>query len=114
MVRQNLPAQGNSKFWLNMGAKCLFELVSKEGRSQDALEEIALIIKRKVPKLLDGLTESNKEQIARACSMKLHVFDEVVFGQEDLPDAYYTVDSVWFDALQLLDKCHLSCPLLIL
>jgi len=71
--------------------KLLLELTATGNRAQDAVQDIISIVQRKAPKLLDGLTKSNKAQVACHCQLKLYSFDEVVFQQGDEPDAYYTV-----------------------
>lgn len=81
----------NGPLNVDSDTKRLLELTTADNRAQDAVEEIVSILQRKSPKLLDGLTESNREQIARMCQVKLYGHDEVVFHQGDEPDAYYTV-----------------------
>lgn len=72
--------------------KRLLEITSSGStRSQDVTEEIISIVQRKAPKLLDGLTDSNKHHIAKFCQLKLYPVDQVVFHQGDEPDCYYTV-----------------------
>ncbi|KAL9183122.1 hypothetical protein ACHAXT_004909 [Thalassiosira profunda] len=81
----------NAESSLDADTKRLCSLTATDNRSDDAVQEIVSLIQRKAPKLLDGLTESNKQQLARSCRAKLYAFDETVFDQGDEPDAYYTV-----------------------
>eukprot|EP00585_Thalassiosira_rotula_P001755 CAMPEP_0196134162 /NCGR_PEP_ID=MMETSP0910-20130528/3125_1 /TAXON_ID=49265 /ORGANISM="Thalassiosira rotula, Strain GSO102" /LENGTH=442 /DNA_ID=CAMNT_0041393993 /DNA_START=36 /DNA_END=1364 /DNA_ORIENTATION=- len=76
---------------IDTDTKRLLELTATADRAQDAVEEIVSIVQRKAANLLDGLTDSNKAQIACHCQTKLYANDEVVFHQGDEPDAYYTV-----------------------
>ena len=82
---------------LDSDTKRLLELTTNDDRSsteeeaENTIDEIINIIKCKAPKLLDGLTENNKKQIAISCQVKLYAYDDVVFHQGDPPDAYYTV-----------------------
>ena len=73
--------------------KRLLELTTNDNNTNrtDAIDEIINIIQLKSPKLLDGLNETNKQNIALACQVKLYSYDDVVFHQGDAPDAYYTV-----------------------
>ena len=73
--------------------KRLLELTTNDNNANrnDAVDEIINIIHHKSPKLLDGLNETNKQNIALACQVKLYAYDDVVFNQGDAPDAYYTV-----------------------
>jgi len=43
------------------------------------------------PKLLDSLSDQNKDRIAKALYLRCYEKDEIVFHQNELPDAYYTV-----------------------
>ena len=73
--------------------KRLLELTTNDNNANrtDVVDEIINIIQHKSPKLLDGLSETNKQNIALACQVKLYAYDDVVFNQGDAPDAYYTV-----------------------
>jgi len=73
--------------------KRLLELTTNDNNTNrtDAIDEIINIIQHKSPKLLDGLNETNKQNIALSCQVKLYAYDDVVFHQGDAPDAYYTV-----------------------
>lgn len=73
--------------------KQLLELTTNNDTANrtDVVDEIINIIQQKSPKLLEGLNETNKQNIALACQVKLYAYDDVVFHQGDAPDAYYTV-----------------------
>ena len=76
--------------------KRLLELTTNDNNDNnanrtDVIDEIINIIQKKSPKLLEGLNETNKQNIALACQVKLYAYDDVVFHQGDAPDAYYTV-----------------------
>jgi CRP-like cAMP-binding protein len=43
------------------------------------------------PKLLDSLSDPNKDRIAKTAYLRCYEKDEVIFHQNDVPDAYYTV-----------------------
>jgi len=78
---------------MDSDTKRLLELTTNDDNTNrtDAVDEIINIIQLKSPKLLDGLSETNKQNIALACQVKLYAYDDVVFNQGDAPDAYYTV-----------------------
>jgi hypothetical protein len=75
----------------------LLELTSSDGgdkvdqRTDDAIDEIVSFMKRRAPWLLDGLEGECKRRIARSCQTRRYAVDDVVFRQDDPPDAYYTV-----------------------
>ena len=95
---------------LDSDTKRLLELTTNDDRrteedAENSIDEIINIIKCKAPKLLDGLTENNKKQIAISCQVKLYAYDDVVFHQGDPPDAYYTNvarKEVFLDSRELL------------
>ena len=72
--------------------KRLMELTQVDGndRMKD-LHEIISIVNLKLPKLFDGLSDTNREKIANALQIKCYAREEIVFLQNDLPDAYYSV-----------------------
>ncbi|KAL3793852.1 hypothetical protein ACHAWO_012721 [Cyclotella atomus] len=78
---------------LDSSSQRLLELTSRSPheRSSEAIDELLSILQRKVPKLLDGLADSNKVQIGKQCKLKMYRKNDVVFLQGDEPDAYYTV-----------------------
>jgi CRP-like cAMP-binding protein len=65
--------------------------IAESDRSEDDIDEIIALINEKAPKIFEGVTDSNKENIARTSICKCYDYDEVVFQQGDFPDAYYTV-----------------------
>ena len=69
----------------------LMELTSKRKRNEDDVDEIISLVQEKAPKLMDALSDTNKEKIAETCYLKSYGKNNVVFRQEDVPDAYYTV-----------------------
>lgn len=69
----------------------LLELTTSFERNEDAIDEIISIVNEKAPKVFEGLGNCNKIAIARSLYLKCYEYDEVVFRQGDLPDAYYTV-----------------------
>eukprot|EP00957_Ditylum_brightwellii_P132578 10110496-Ditylum_brightwellii.AAC.1 len=71
--------------------KRLMDLTSEHNRSDDDIDEIISLVHEKAPKLLEGLTESNKKKIGINLFLKCYEHDEIVFKQGDPPDAYYTV-----------------------
>ena len=71
--------------------KRLLELTSTKERNEDAVDEIINLVNEKAPKVFEGLANCNKVAIAKSLYLKCYEFDEVVFRQGDLPDAYYTV-----------------------
>ena len=78
---------------LDSSSQRLIDLTSDppSQRIPEAIEEILSILQKKTPKLLDGLAESNKIQLAKHCQLKTYLRDEIVFLQGDEPDAFYTV-----------------------
>ena len=90
-AKDSLKKTNEDTLVLDNKTKRLIDLTSTNNRSQDVVEEILSIIQRKAPKLLDGLTDSNKSQISLQCQLKIYAKNEVVFNQGDEPDAYYTV-----------------------
>ena len=78
---------------LDSGSQRLLDLTSPppSQRSPEAIEEILVILQRKARKLIDGLAEHNKVELAKHCQLKLYMRDDEVFLQGDEPDAYYTV-----------------------
>ena len=87
------PPSHHHNLILDSGTKRLIDLTSRppEQRSSESIEELISILQRKAPKLLDGLTETNKVQVAKQSELKIYLRDEVVFHQGDEPDAYFTV-----------------------
>ena len=77
--------------FLDTDSRRLLELTTTDYRSSDALDDIITTVSRNAPKLLDGLTQRNKQQIAFFCQLKIYDHDEVVFHQGDDPDGFYTV-----------------------
>ena len=71
--------------------KRLLELTSTKERNEDSVDEIINLVNEKAPKVFEGLSNCNKVAIAKSLYLKCYEFDEVVFRQGDLPDAYYTV-----------------------
>lgn len=69
----------------------LMELTSQQERNEDDIDEIITLIQEKAPKLLEALSDANKEKIAMYCFLKMYGKNKVVFHQGDVPDAYYTV-----------------------
>lgn len=69
----------------------LMELTSQHKRNEDDVDEIITLIQEKSPKLLEALSDTNKEKIAETCFLKTYGKNNVVFRQGDVPDAYYTV-----------------------
>ena len=55
------------------------------------IEAILKIVQEEAPTLLNGLAGSNTRAIARAIQVKCYKNDEVVFHQNDWPDAHYTI-----------------------
>ena len=55
------------------------------------VDEILKLIHEEAPSLLTGLAASNTRAIARAVQVKCYKNDEVVFHQNDWPDAHYTI-----------------------
>ncbi len=78
-------------FIVDESSRRLLELTSPSDRSEDDIDDIINILSEKAPKLLEGLRDSNKENIAKTCYLKTYANDEVVFNQGDVPDAFYTV-----------------------
>ena len=76
---------------LDSGTQRLIDLTEENIRSDDDVEEILSIVKEKAPKLLDGLAKSTEKKIAQQLFIKCYERDEVIFLQNDDPDAYYTV-----------------------
>jgi len=68
----------------------LTQQVDGNDRMKD-LHEIISIVNLKLPKLFDGLTDTNREIIANVLQIKCYAREEIVFSQNDLPDAYYSV-----------------------
>jgi len=80
-----------SQFVVDESTGRLLELTSQNDRNEDDVEEIINLVNEKAPKLLETLSDSNKEIIAKTCYLKTYKNNEVVFQQGDIPDAYYTV-----------------------
>ena len=76
---------------VDRATKKLIDLSAVVVKTNDDIIEIISIIQEKAPKLLDGLTESNQKSIAQDLILRCYEYDEVVFQQNDPPDAYYTV-----------------------
>lgn len=55
------------------------------------LQKISNLPFNQAPKLLDSLSDQSKDRIAKAVYLRCYEKDEVVFHQNELPDAYYTV-----------------------
>ena len=73
----------------------LLELTSTAYRTEEEIDEIIHIVQNWIdlPSLLDGLPYANKKGIARELYLKCYNYDEAIFLQNDVPDAYYTVVS---------------------
>jgi hypothetical protein len=69
----------------------LMELTSQQKRNEDDVDEIISLVQEKAPKLMEALSDTNKEKIAETCFLKTYGKNNVVFRQGDVPDAYYTV-----------------------
>jgi|AntRauTorckE5430_2_1112549.scaffolds.fasta_scaffold04819_2 CRP-like cAMP-binding protein len=69
----------------------LMELTSQQIRNEDDIDEIITLIQEKAPKLLDALSDANKEKIALHCFLKTYGKNKAVFHQGDVPDTYYTI-----------------------
>ncbi|GMH79333.1 hypothetical protein TL16_g08108 [Triparma laevis f. inornata] len=68
----------------------LIEL-TKKADSEKSTEAILKIVQEEAPNLLSGLAMSNNRAIARSIQIRCCLNDEVVFRQNDPPDAYYTI-----------------------
>ena len=55
------------------------------------VDEILAIVNDEAPNLLNGLALSNTRNIARTIEVKIYKNNDVLFEQNDPPDAYYTV-----------------------
>ena len=80
-----------SQYVVDDATKRLMDLTQTNDRSEDDIDEIVSIVNEKAPKLFEGLAENNKENIAKALYLKCYEYDEIVFVQGEVPDAYYTV-----------------------
>ena len=80
-----------SELVVDESSRRLLDLTSQDDRNEDDIDEIINIISEKAPKLLETLSDSNKERIAKTCHLKTYANNEEIFRQGDIPDAYYTV-----------------------
>ena len=81
----------NNDLILDSGTKRLLEIGSEPHRSDDDIQTILSIVNTLAPRLLDGLTQANCQNIAKGLEIRCYQRDEVLFRQGDPPDAYYTV-----------------------
>jgi CRP-like cAMP-binding protein len=65
--------------------------LTKKSDTEKSTEAILQIVQEEAPNLLSGLAMSNNRAIARSIEVRAYLNDEVVFRQNDAPDAYYTV-----------------------
>ena len=71
--------------------KRLLELSHSQERNEDDIDEIISLVNEKAPKLFEGLAEQNKEHMAKTLLLKAYPYNDIIFRQGDIPDAYYTV-----------------------
>ncbi len=75
--------QSNLDLVVDESSRRLIELTSQNERNEDDIDDIINIVSEKAPKLLEGLRDSNKENVAKTCQVKIYGNDEVVFNQGD-------------------------------
>eukprot|EP00814_Leptocylindrus_danicus_P016250 CAMPEP_0116030724 /NCGR_PEP_ID=MMETSP0321-20121206/17035_1 /TAXON_ID=163516 /ORGANISM="Leptocylindrus danicus var. danicus, Strain B650" /LENGTH=632 /DNA_ID=CAMNT_0003505605 /DNA_START=82 /DNA_END=1980 /DNA_ORIENTATION=+ len=63
----------------------------EHGHEHEHVEEIISILNSKAPKLLEGLCKQKQRNVASQIQVSCYARDEVVFQQDDEPDAFYTV-----------------------
>ena len=80
-----------SKLVVDNTTQRLLDLTAEKERQDADIEEIISIVKEKAPKLLDGFAKTTEKKIAQDLVLKTYARDEVIFLQNDYPDAYYTV-----------------------
>lgn len=90
-VEYSEDMESTSELVVDELSKRLLELTAHNDRNEDDLDDIINILSEKAPKLLEGLRDSRKENVAKTCYVKIYADDEVIFQQGDAPDAYYTV-----------------------
>ena len=83
--------ESSSDLVVDESSRRLLELTAQSDRNEDDLDDIINILSEKAPKLLEGLRDSNKENIAKTCYLRTYMNGEVVFHQGDVPDAFYAV-----------------------
>ena len=63
----------------------------QQQQQQQHVEKIISILNDKAPKLLEGLCKQKQRNVASRVQVRCYARDEVVFRQDDEPDAFYTV-----------------------
>ena len=106
-------SSSDTHFCFDAKTQKLLELTKSKDIQEKKVEEIISILNLKCPKLLEGLCKRRTRNVVSQLQFKCFPRDEVIFHQNDEPDAYYTVIrgavSIYAQNSTALDENNTTC-----